>query len=389
MNKTELIQLIKECMFESKSGIYEMTLPPGFTSDDFESIDSFSTITETENDKLLGAPITDFPPDEMASYLQRVADKKKDVTDKYKYPFVHRSNIIDDNGKVIDQEKLKSLIAVRPEKLLKQNTKIQHSGGQSYTFYDISLPALRGLIVDESTNQFKIVTTCPAAGACKIYCYAKRGGFVQWKAASLSQTRMVNFLLNDYLGFKVKLISELNSAVARNAKKNVKVVLRWMDSGDFMSEKYLMLAFDVARSTPNIIHYGYTKQVGMVSAAIKPSNFVFNFSMGAIKPEEDKIKKSDKQSIVVPKQVFKDLIVKDENGNWKPNNPEDLDTLKRKLSLKYNVSEDTIITYNDLQEIPYNPDNIVDAKYSVIVGPGNGDDAAMRKDVQIVFLLIH
>ena len=402
MNRNQLHKLINECIAEVKQEMLEGALPPGFSVTDFQSMDTFiNTDTEflsddddddtiNENDeKFLGATVTDLPPDEMASYLKRVADKKKDVTDKYKYPFVHRSNIIDDNGNVINQEKLKSLIKVRPEKILKQNTKMRHSGGKSYTFYDISLPALRGLIVDESTNQFKIVTTCPSAGACKVYCYAKRGGFVRWKAASLSQTRMVNFLLNDYMGFKIRLISELNSAVTRNAKKNVDVILRWHDSGDFMTDKYLMMAFDIARSTPNIIHYAYTKQVGMVSGANKPINFVFNFSDGAIKPEEDKIKPVDKQSVVVPKPVFQDLITKDKNGNWKSNNPEDLDTLKRKLSLKYNVTEESIITYNELQKIPYDPENVGDSKYSVIVGSGNGDDAAMRKDVQFIFLLIH
>jgi len=383
MNLIQLKTLITECL-------NEISLPPGFSSGDFESLDDFAKDGINEADEpLLGAPTTDLPPEEMDAYLQRIANKKTDKTDKFKYPYIHRSNIVDDNGKVIDQDKLKALIKIRPENLLKQNTKMQKSGGAEFIFYDISLPALRGLIVDESTNQFKIVNTCPGAGACKTYCYAKKGGYIQWKASSLFQTRMVNFLLNDYLGFKAKLMAELNKAITTKAKKGIKVVLRWHDSGDFMSEKYLQMAFDIAKATPNVIHYAYTKRVGMVSGADKPKNFVFNFSKGASAPEEGQINPDSKQSIVVPKQLFQGLLHKDAAGKWQFNNEEDLQTLKRKMSLKYSVPEESIISYDQMLKIPYDQDVNTKPEWSVIVKPGDGDVSASRKDVKTTFLLIH
>jgi hypothetical protein len=396
MTKQELKQLIKECLNEVRQPLSAMFLPPGFNSNDFKSLEDFSQepeeLDEAEEaeEPLFGAPTTDLSSDEMAAYLQRIAGKTTEKGDKFKYPYIHRSNIIDDSGNIIPQDKLKSLIKVRPDKLLKQNTKMQKSGGANFIFYDISLPALRGLIVDESTNEFKIVNTCPGAGACKTYCYAKKGGYVQWKASSLFQTRMVNFLLNDYVGFKAKLLTELNNAVRIKSKKGVKVVLRWHDSGDFMSEKYLQMAYDIAKATPDIIHYAYTKRVGMVSASAKPKNFVFNFSKGASAPEEGQIQVGSKQSIVVPKQTFQDLMHKDnEKKKWVFNTPQDEETFKRKMSLKYNIDEDSILTYDEMVKLPYDQNIDIEPKWNIIVVPGDGDVSAMRKDVLGTYLLIH
>jgi hypothetical protein len=418
MTKNELHKLIRECLNEVTNNLNEISLPPGFSSSDLRSLDVFAGVTDeaepeelTEDDeKLLGAPVSDFPDDELKSYLKRVVgepaiNKKtglpkldktgkpkfvsgKLATDKFKYPYVHRSNIIDGSGNPIDPEKLKTLIKVRPTKLLKSNTKMQKSGGNKFKFYDISLPALRGLIVDESSNELKIVSTCPGAGGCKVYCYAKKGGYVQYKDVSMIQTRMVNFLLNDYQGFKSMLIGELNTLLGMRSSK--KIVLRWHDSGDFMSPKYLQMAFDIARATPNVMHYAYTKMVGMVSAANKPKNFVFNFSQGAIAPEEKLIQIGDKQSIVVPKPLFKDLMHKDTDlGKWVYNSDKDKETLKRKMSLKYNIPEDSIITYDEMMNIPYDQEVDTEPMYNVIVAAGEGDTSAMRKDVIGTYLLIH
>jgi hypothetical protein len=89
----------------------------------------------------------------------------------------------------------------RPAKILKQNEKMQHSDGTSSIFYNIGLPALKGLAVDEDTGEFVVIDTYPGAGVCKTYCYAMKGGYVQWKATSMSQSRMLNFLYNDPEGY--------------------------------------------------------------------------------------------------------------------------------------------------------------------------------------------
>ena len=349
---------------------------------------------ELDEADMLGATTKVLPPDELQAYLQRTAAGEKDKLDKYKMPYVHRGNIQikDENDRTFDLDKLRAAISARPEKILKQNEKITHSGGESTIYFNIGLPALKGLAVNEATGDFVVVDTCPGAGACKVYCYAKKGGYVQWKASSMSQTRQLNFLLNDPQGYKNKLESELRSAEKKFGKKGTKIVVRWHDAGDFFSPEYLDLAYSVARDFPNIEFYAYTKMAGVATGA-KPSNFKMNFSMGATPDQEKQIDFSTtKHSTVVPKQLFDDLVMKDDKGKAIRNDKgqiqfsdENLDILKSKLASKYNMSKDSVITYDEMMAIPVGSE----PKYNVIVKPGDGDDSANRADVIGTWLLIH
>jgi len=349
---------------------------------------------ELDEADMLGATTKVLPPDELQAYLQRTAAGEKDKLDKYKMPYVHRGNIEikDENDRTFDLGKLRAAISARPEKILKQNEKITHSGGDSTVYYNIGLPALKGLAVNEATGDFVVVDTCPGAGACKVYCYAKKGGYVQWKASSMSQTRQLNFLLNDPQGYKNKLESELRSAEKKFGKKGTKIVVRWHDAGDFFSPEYLDLAYSVARDFPNIEFYAYTKMAGVATGA-KPSNFKMNFSMGATPEQEKQIDfQTTKHSTVVPKQLFDDLVMKDDKGKAIRNDKgqiqfsdENLDILKSKLASKYNMSKDSVITYDEMMAIPVGSE----PKYNVIVKPGDGDDSANRADVIGTWLLIH
>jgi len=347
-----------------------------------------------EESDMLGATTRILPPGELQAYLQRTAAGEKEKLDKYKMPYVHRGNIEikDENDRTYDLDKLKAAISARPEKILKQNEKISHSGGGSTIYYNIGLPALKGLAVNEKTGDFVVVDTCPGAGACKVYCYAKKGGYVQWKASSLSQTRQLNFLLNDPSGYKAKLKAELSSAEKKFGKKDTKVVVRWHDAGDFFSPDYLNLAYSIARDFPNIDFYAYTK-VASVAQGDKPSNFKMNFSAGATPEQEKQIDFSKtKHSTVVPKQMFDDLIlkadgklVKDPEGKIQFKSPEALDILKKKLAAKYGMPEDSVVTYDEMMKIPVGSE----PKWNVIVKPGDGDDSANRSDVIGTWLLIH
>jgi hypothetical protein len=311
--------------------------------------------------------------------------------------YVHRGNIEikDENDRIYDLNKLKAAITARPEKILKQNEKITHSGGGSTVYFNIGLPALKGLAVNEKTGDFVVVDTCPGAGACKVYCYAKKGGYVQWKASSLSQTRQLNFLLNDPSGYKAKLESELSASESKFGKKGTKVVVRWHDAGDFFSPDYLDLAYGVAKDFPNIEFYAYTKMAG-VAQGDKPSNFKMNFSAGADISQEKQVNfQTTKHSTVVPKQMFADLVNKVEvDDPDKPGkkikkmvfkSPSDLQTLKQKLAVKYGFPVDTVITYDEMMKSPVGDK----PKWNVIVKPGDGDDSANRSDVVGTWLLIH
>lgn len=352
---------------------------------------------ELDEADMLGASTRILPSDELQAYLQRTVSGEKEKLDKYKMPYVHKSNveIKDENNRTYDLDKLKAAIITRPEKILKQNEKITHSGGGSTVYFNIGLPALKGLAVNERTGDFVVVDTCPGAGACKVYCYAKKGGYVQWKTSSLSQTRQLNFLLNDPIGYKAKLESELRSAVTKFDKKNTKVVVRWHDAGDFFSPDYLDLAYSVAKDFPNIDFYAYTKMAD-VAKGNKPSNFKMNFSAGA-KPEQEKQVnlQTTKHSTVVPKQMFADLVnrveVDDPDKDGKKikkmefKSPGDLLKLKQKLAAKYGFPVSTVITYDEMMKIPVGSEPM----WNVIVKPGDGDDSANRSDVIGTWLLIH
>lgn len=299
---------------------------------------------------------------------------------------VHSSallKVLTPEGTEIDGEKLKAMITVRPKEIIAQNSKLAGSGeAAGEVFYDLTLPAYQGLFYNEAQNKFQVVKTCPSAGACKAYCYATSGGYVQYEGPWLSSTRTINFLMNDYEGFKAQLLSELKAAVATLGKKGKKVVLRWHDAGDFFSETYLMLAFDVARQTPEVRHYAYTKQVDYVQKhqAEKPENFIFNFSKGGT---QDKSVDFDtqKHSKVVPYVLFKDLTL----VKGQPMSPEDTAKIKERVVYHYKLDPASVITYEELVKLPVGQDK----KYNVIVRPGNGDDAAARNDVLGTYLLVH
>jgi hypothetical protein len=60
--------------------------------------------------------------------------------------------------------------------------KAKHSSGDFEVVWNLGLPALRGLIIDESdpNRPFVITSTCPGAGSCINVCFAMKGGYVHY-----------------------------------------------------------------------------------------------------------------------------------------------------------------------------------------------------------------
>lgn len=336
--------------------------------------------------------------EEIQDYLRKRAAGTLSKSERYKMPYVHKSNIkiIDEENNVYDTEALKVLIKQRPENLLKQNEKVSHSGGETVQYYNIGLPALTALAVDEKTNQFVIVNTCPGAGVCKIYCYARKGGYVQWKNSSLSQTKIVNYLLNDPDGFKNKLTAEISKEKTAKEKKGVKIAIRWHDAGDFFSEDYLKLAYDVARNFPDIQFYAYTKMAS-VAASEKPNNFIINFSSGADPSQESQVDFSTiKHSKVVDESLFSDLIYRDDENKIQYI-PEKINELKKRIADHYQIPKRTILTYDEWKNkkkptriaLSTIDEPIKPGPWNVIVKPGDGDESANSLSVIGTYLLMH
>lgn len=325
----------------------------------------------------------------------------KTKTDKYKMPYMHRSSVItyyDEANKKYREEDVVNALKERPKKLLKQNEKMKHSNGELEQFFNVGFAALTGIAVDESTGKLVVVNTCPGAGSCKVDCFAMKGGKVQFKNAWVSDGKILTYLLNDPDGFFAQLSAEISKEEKLGQKGGYSVTIRWHDAGDFFSPEYLDMALKMAAAHPTTKFYAYTKMAG-AALAQKPPNFIINWSEGANTQQEKQVKASDpnlertKNSRIVPEKLFWDLLAKDQKGNlvkgpdgqWQVAGPEQLKVLKQRLAHAYNISPNSILSYDEYQTKA----TVGGMKYNVIVAPGEGDVSANDPNVLSTLLLRH
>jgi hypothetical protein len=349
----------------------------------------------------LNAPHRRLGHEEIYGYVDRTMKGTKSKKEKVTGPIIHASNVkitkSDDGEDVWDLEDLANKITKRPSSILGTNAKMKKSAKEGEIIYDLTLPALKGLVIDEETGEFVEITTCPKAGECQLFCYARKGGYIMFPNSSMSAAQALNFLVNDPEGYMNMVNQEIHDIKKKMDKKGIKLVVRWHDAGDFFSKEYLNMAYEVAKKNPAVEFYAYTK-IADVATDDKPDNFIINFSSGSKSSEVKKIefhKKQGnvvKQGITVPKSMFFDLIaregtklIKDEQGRTQFKNQEALDLFKQRLADKYDVDVNTIISYDEMLSIP--PSNV--PKWNVIVQPGAGDRAANRKDVIDSYLMFH
>jgi hypothetical protein len=274
---------------------------------------------------------------------------------------------------------------------------MEKSKTEGEIIYDLTLPALSGIVVDEESGDFVEIKTCPGAGECQLFCYARKGGYVMFPASSMSAAQALNFLVNEPEGYMAAVNKEITALKNKTDKAGIQLVVRWHDAGDFFSKEYLDLAYDVAKANPDVKFYAYTK-MGDVATGSHPPNFIINFSSGSKSREVKKVElhrqagNTVKQGVTVPKNMFFDLIarkgnslIKDAKGRTQFASPEALDTFKDRLAQQYQVPRDTIITYDQMLATPEGPK----PKWNVIVQPGAGDRAANRLDVIDSYLMFH
>jgi hypothetical protein len=399
---------------------------PGAVGDvNVMSPEEFAGVEDEEVDEATKLPASsrEFGDQEFQDYMTRIIgspdidkktgavkkDKKgadkyvsgKLKTDKYKLPYVHRSSAVtyyDEKGKRFKEEAVVAALQQRPKKLLKQNEKMKHSNGDLEQFFNVGFAALTGIAVDESTGKLIVVNTCPGAGSCKVDCFAMKGGKIQFKAAWLSDGRILTYLLNDPSGFFEQLSSEIAKEEADGKKGGYAVTIRWHDAGDFFSPEYLDLALKMAAQHPDVKFYAYTKMAG-AALAQKPSNFIINWSEGANTGQEKQIKAADpelkqtKNSRIVPEKLFWDLLAKDEKGNlkktpggaWQPAGPDELAELKQRLAKAYGLSPNSILSYDEYMSRGKGSP----MQWNVIVAPGEGDLSANDRNVLSTLLLRH
>ena len=350
--------------------------------------------------------------DELIDYINRVIARKENPKEKNSkmklkdylhMPHIHASiakkvSVTTADGTTFDLDKFAGLIKKRPPALLRQNAKMVKSGTDNTIFYNTSLPALKGLVVDEDTGEFRIVNTCPSAGSCQLICYAKHGSYTMFPDVSISQNRALNYLFNDPEGFQDQLEAEIKLAKAKNRTSGQQVQIRWNDSGDLLSPKFFKMVVDIANNTPSVDHYIYTKEVAMIKELPNPpDNIIFNFSYGGRKDQEKLIDPSkDKLSHIVdirskekapstPLQAIRKMKYIDydkDSKKWYYNNEQ---ATKQLIAQHYNINPKTLLTIDELAKTPKGEVG----QYNVIVLPGESDLSASRRDVRGTFLIIH
>ncbi len=336
-------------------------------------------------------------PKELVDYLNRVrSNAGKDTASrekfKPKYPYVHaKSNLLPlekDTFEDVDLEEFKNKIMRKPNSIINTNTKMLKSGQQNEFVYKTGIPAFRGIAYDEAQGNFAVINTCPGAGDCVFICYALSGNYIRYPASYDLMTQRLNLLLNHPDQYQQQMYNELKTIAkshkALNGYEN-RIKMRWNDSGDFFSKKYVQIAENVIKQLNaegfQIDDYAYTK---VADVANDSGIGKTTYSSGANVQQSNQVKGNKEKSIVVPKELFADLDI---------DKTTDLQKLKNRIVHDNEMQRESstpitlksILTYSELMRTPMG-----DKPYwSVIVTPHNGDDAAFRKDVQNVLLTIH
>ena len=325
-------------------------------------------------------------PEDLKDYLNRViANATKGYGEREKFspkmPFIHSKSKLFKGSKV-DIEDFSKRITQKPNTLIGTNEKMLKSGMPNEFFYKTGVPAFRGIAYDIQKNKFYVINTCPGAGECRVICYALKGRYIQYSNSYDLMTRRLNYLLNFPEKYEEQLYDEIKkTCIKHKALKDYesKVILRWNDSGDFFTKKYVSIAEKVIKRLQaegfNIFDDAYTKMADVAKSSKIGS---VAFSLGGSKKERSKIDpEKQKISAWVPTELFKGLDL---------DKVSDKAILKQKVADYFNLPLKDIITYAELLRTPENPKKM---KWHVLVTPDDGDDAAARKDVKTILLTQH
>lgn len=142
-------------------------------------------------------------------------------------------------------------------KMLTQNSKLRKDN-----IWSFGLPAVK---------------TCPQAGICKNYCYARKGRYVFDTVKSHKERCLDN-------SRKVTFINDICREIKSHQRSGIDII-RIHDTGDFYNSSYARSWFAIARKNPDIIFYAYTKSVELFKNLEYvynglPSNFRVIYSIG-------------------------------------------------------------------------------------------------------------
>lgn len=171
------------------------------------------------------------------------------------------------------------------KKLLSQNSELRPDG-----IFNWSLPAFAIKLTD-GTN----FNVCPNADACASFCYARNGTYL-FSNVRGRHIENLEYTLYHLEVWKGQMLSEVQQ------KKMIGKHIRIHDAGDFYNDEYLIAWLDIARVTPDVNFYCYTKEVSRFKRIVEPNcpaNFRYLYSMGG---KEDHLidKEVDRHADVFP-----------------------------------------------------------------------------------------
>lgn len=174
------------------------------------------------------------------------------------------------------------------KKLLSQNSELRPDG-----IFNWSLPAF-AIKLNDGTN----FNVCPNAGACAPYCYARNGTYL-FSNVRGRHIQNLEYTLYHLEEWQQQMLSEVQH------KKMIGKHVRIHDAGDFYNDEYLLAWLEIARQTPDVTFYCYTKEVSRFKRLVEPNcpaNFRYLYSMGG---KEDHLvdKEVDRHADVFPDDV--------------------------------------------------------------------------------------
>ena len=357
-------------------------LPPGISPNDFTPLEKYveevpcTTEINEDNPLDLGANV------KPVGNIQKLLKQKSGEIEAGHQDYntggrIHGGTLEDiaSAGGKFNVKELKKILSHVPtqSQFLKQNGKMGKTN-----FYNVTLPAFKGLIYNQTDDKFYVVTTCSKAGECTRDCYAQMGRYIMFDDTVRLNTQKLNYLMNHWTEWKERMITTVKALSWGGG-----AVIRWHDSGDFISEKYLQMAFDVAKETPKDYHYAYSKEVSMIQNSQVPENFEIKFSYGG---KEDALIDPNTMghARVVPDELFKDLQPKETGKGWEFT-PQSIEVLKDRIAKQYGIERNKLVTNAELANIPIGNER----KWIAVNWSGMDDRPALRKDVLGVYNLKH
>lgn len=159
--------------------------------------------------------------------------------------------------------------------LLTQNGKLKKTSKEmGVRVFNFGIPAFN----DPDTGK----RTCPFAGECAKFCYARKGAYT-WSNVKPAFVRRYKATKQD--DFVAVMVAEI--------KRRKVQFLRVHDSGDYYSPAYIDKWLAIAAALPDVNFYSYTKSIPLWKGKAIPANMDIIFSEGStvdhlIDPDADR-----------------------------------------------------------------------------------------------------